>query len=47
MDDTASLKAQLKGRSVFLDCIGGNFAGHVLNALPPNSLMVNYGRLSK
>lgn len=30
-----------------MDCVGGNFAGEVFNILPPDSTMVNYGRLSK
>ena len=33
--------------SVFYDCVGGNFAGTIFNILPKNSIMVNYGRLSK
>lgn len=32
---------------MFLDCVGGNFAGQVFNCLPANSIMVNYGRLSR
>jgi len=39
------LKNQTK--TVFLDCVGGQFAGSVFNALSPDSIMVNYGRLSK
>jgi NADPH:quinone reductase-like Zn-dependent oxidoreductase len=33
--------------AVFLDCVGGNYAGNVFNILPRDSIMVNYGRLSK
>lgn len=32
---------------MFLDCVGGNFAGGIFNILPSDSMMVNYGRLSK
>lgn len=32
---------------MFMDCVGGSYAGQVFNALPPKSIMVNYGRLSK
>ena len=35
------------GKAVFLDCVSGNFAGEVFNTLPPQSLLINYGRLSK
>lgn len=38
---------QLKEKTCFLDCIGGEFAGSVFNALPAQSTMLNYGRLSK
>ena len=31
---------------MFLDCIGGQFAGSVFNALPAESMLVSYGRLS-
>ncbi len=49
MDQIANLKEEIKnnGKAIFLDCVGGNFAGEVFNALPPKSVMVNYGRLSK
>jgi hypothetical protein len=33
--------------AAFLDCVGGSFAGLAFNNLPKNSIMVNYGRLSK
>lgn len=33
--------------AVFLDCVGGNYAGQTFNVLPKASIMVNYGRLSK
>lgn len=36
-----------KNNAVFLDCVGGNFAGGIFNILPSDSIMVNYGRLSK
>jgi NADPH:quinone reductase-like Zn-dependent oxidoreductase len=39
------LKSQKK--TVFLDCVGGQFAGNLFNSLSLNSVMVNYGRLSK
>lgn len=32
---------------VFYDSVGGNFASSMFNILPKNSIMVNYGRLSK
>jgi NADPH:quinone reductase-like Zn-dependent oxidoreductase len=48
MDEFDNLKKALGDRNaVFLDCVGGNFAGHAFNALPRDSIMVNYGRLSK
>ena len=39
------MKSQQK--TVFLDCVGGPFAGNLFNSLSLNSVMVNYGRLSK
>lgn len=49
MDEVEKLKHDLKDqeKAVFFDCVGGKFAGTVFNSLPPDSLMVNYGRLSK
>lgn len=49
MDEAHVLKAELKnhGKTLFMDCVGGSYAGQVFNALPPKSVMVNYGRLSK
>jgi hypothetical protein len=49
MEQIEELKNELRnhGKTAFLDCVGGNFAGQVFNILPPNSSMVNYGRLSK
>jgi NADPH:quinone reductase-like Zn-dependent oxidoreductase len=49
MENVDGLKNELKnhGKTVFLDCVGGNVAGQIFNVLPPNSVMVNYGRLSK
>jgi NADPH:quinone reductase-like Zn-dependent oxidoreductase len=44
-ETTSFLKEQEK--TVFLDCVGGQFAASVFNSLSPNSIMVNYGRLSK
>lgn len=32
---------------MFLDCVGGSYAGRVFNTLPAESTMVNYGRLSQ
>ncbi len=34
-------------KTLFLDCVAGDFASKVFNNLPPNSMMVSYGRLSK
>lgn len=48
MEDIPKIKELTgQGRSAFLDCVGGEFAGKVFNALPKDSIMVNYGRLSK
>jgi NADPH-dependent curcumin reductase CurA len=49
MEQIDELKKELinHGKTVFFDCVGGNFAGQVFNILPPNSTMINYGRLSK
>lgn len=49
MEETPALKEELKnhGKAIFMDCVGGNYAGQVFNALPPKSIMINYGRLSK
>jgi hypothetical protein len=34
-------------RCTFLDSVGGLFAGRTFNLLPKDSVMINYGRLSK
>lgn len=49
MDQTQELKSELQdlGKTMFMDCVGGNHAGQVFNCLPPQSQMVSYGRLSK
>ena len=49
MEEIQELKAELQnhGKTMFMDCVGGNYAGQVFNVLPPKSTMVNYGRLSK
>ena len=48
-DEIETIKSRLinDDNSVFYDCVGGNFAGTIFNILPKNSIMVNYGRLSK
>lgn len=49
MEEAPKLKEALRQdqNAVFLDCVGGNFAGNIFNVLPIGSTMVNYGRLSK
>ena len=49
MEQIQELKNQMKnhGKTVFLDCVSGNYAGQVFNILPSQSLLINYGRLSK
>lgn len=46
VEETCEEARKIKGKTVFLDCIGGDFAGKVFSSLPPDSLMINYGRLS-
>jgi NADPH:quinone reductase-like Zn-dependent oxidoreductase len=36
----------LKGKTIFIDCVGGQYAGKVLNILPNESQLICYGRLS-
>lgn len=45
-DDRCEGAKEISGRTVFLDCVGGNFAGRVFNSLPAKSLMINFGKLS-
>lgn len=36
----------MQGKSIFLDSVGGNFAGKVFNTLSPESQMICYGKQS-
>lgn len=36
----------MRGKTVFFDCVGGQFAGKTFNQLGPESQMVCYGRQS-